>query len=98
MKLGLFSFESNQNKEEMVWNYPEISKEDFIKLLKGFVDLLILASGFQSSGVPAHWDAENCKKALQWGLFFENVGFFSLSLTFIPVSSPKLLVFSITRS
>jgi hypothetical protein len=64
----------------MVWNYPEISKEDFIKLLKGFVDLLILASGFQSSGVPAHWDAENCKKALQWGLFFENVGsFFSHS-------------------
>ncbi|CAE6221720.1 unnamed protein product [Arabidopsis arenosa] len=57
----------------MVWNYPEISKEDFIKLLKGFVDLLILASGFQSSGVPAHWDSENCKKALQWGLFFENV-------------------------
>lgn len=59
----------------MVWNYPEISKEDFTKLLKGFVDLLILASGFQSSGVPAHWDAENCRKALQWGLFFENVGF-----------------------
>ncbi|KAL1199640.1 hypothetical protein V5N11_019403 [Cardamine amara subsp. amara] len=57
----------------MVWNYPEISKEDFIKLLKGFVDLLILASGFQSSGVPAHWDAENCRKALQWGLFIENV-------------------------
>ncbi|XP_010441939.1 PREDICTED: uncharacterized protein LOC104725040 [Camelina sativa] len=57
----------------MVWNYPEISKEDFVKLLKGFVDLLILASGFQSSGVPSHWDAENCKKALHWGLFFENV-------------------------
>ncbi|KAG2302330.1 hypothetical protein Bca4012_060644 [Brassica carinata] len=57
----------------MVWNYPEISKEDFMKLLKGFVDLLILASGFQSSGVPANWDAENCRKALQWGLFFENM-------------------------
>jgi len=65
----------------MVWNYPEISKEEFIKLLKGFVDLLILASGFQSSGVPALWDAENCKKALQWGLFFENVWlFFFLTL------------------
>ncbi|KFK31671.1 hypothetical protein AALP_AA6G143800 [Arabis alpina] len=57
----------------MIWNYPEISKEEFVKLLKGFVDLLILASGFQSSGVPSHWDAQNCKKALQWGLFFENV-------------------------
>ncbi|KAJ0252591.1 Fanconi anemia group F protein [Hirschfeldia incana] len=57
----------------MTWNYPEISKEDFVKLLKGFVDLLILASGFQSSGAPAHWDAENCGKALKWGLFFENM-------------------------
>ncbi|CAH2046529.1 unnamed protein product [Thlaspi arvense] len=60
-------------REDMVWTYPEISKEDFMKLLKGFVDLLILASGFQSSGLPAHWDAENCRKALQWGLFFENM-------------------------
>uniref|UniRef100_A0A1J3CWW4 Fanconi anemia group F protein n=1 Tax=Noccaea caerulescens TaxID=107243 RepID=A0A1J3CWW4_NOCCA len=57
----------------MVWNYPEISKEDLMKLLRGFVDLLILASGFQSSGVPAHWDAQNCRKALQWGLLFENM-------------------------
>ncbi|CAN8247872.1 unnamed protein product [Cochlearia groenlandica] len=56
----------------MVWDYPEISKEDFTKLLKGFVDMLILGSGFQSSGFHAHWDAENCRKALQWGLFFEN--------------------------
>ncbi|CAH8358102.1 unnamed protein product [Eruca vesicaria subsp. sativa] len=62
-----------RKKEEMVWNHPEISKEDFTKILKGFVDLLILASGFQSSGLPAHWDAENCKKSLHWGLFFENM-------------------------
>lgn len=54
---------------------PEISKEEFVKLLKGFVDMLILASGFQSSGAPAHWDADNCRKALQWGLFFQNVAF-----------------------
>lgn len=77
----------------MVWNFPEISKEDLMKLLRGFVDLLILASGFQSSGVPAHWDAENCRKALQWGLFFENVGLslsLSLSLVFL---SAKLLSF-----
>lgn len=52
---------------------PEISKEELVKLLKGFVDMLILASGFQSSGAPAHWDAENCRKALQWGLFFQNM-------------------------
>ncbi|KAL9436158.1 hypothetical protein AB3S75_022253 [Citrus x aurantiifolia] len=57
----------------MGWNYPEISLEEMVKLIKGFVDILILASGCQSSGLPAHWDAQNIKKALLWGIFFENV-------------------------
>ncbi|KAF5741828.1 hypothetical protein HS088_TW10G00834 [Tripterygium wilfordii] len=56
----------------MGWNYPEISLEDTIKLIKGFVDILILGSGYQSSGLQAHWDIHNIKKALQWGSFFEN--------------------------
>ncbi|XP_044493557.1 uncharacterized protein LOC123216938 isoform X2 [Mangifera indica] len=57
----------------MGWNYPEISLDEMMKLIKGFVDILILASGYQSSGFPAHWDAHNIKKAFQWALFFENV-------------------------
>ncbi|KAL7586834.1 hypothetical protein Lser_V15G39017 [Lactuca serriola] len=55
------------------WSHPEISLEDLLKLIKGFVDILILASGYQSSGRFAHWDPLNIKKAFQWGLFFENV-------------------------
>ncbi|TXG63883.1 hypothetical protein EZV62_010877 [Acer yangbiense] len=57
----------------MGWNYPDILFEEMVKLIKGFVDILILASGYQSSGLHAHWDVNNIKNALHWGLFFENV-------------------------
>ncbi|KAJ9169664.1 hypothetical protein P3X46_017826 [Hevea brasiliensis] len=57
----------------MVWNYPGISLEEMVKLIKGFVDILILASGYQSSGLLAQWDAHNIKKAFHWASFFENV-------------------------
>ncbi|KAI9180642.1 hypothetical protein LWI28_006878 [Acer negundo] len=57
----------------MGWNYPDILFEEMVKLIKGFVDILILASGYQSSGLQAHWDVNNIKNALHWGLFFENV-------------------------
>ncbi|XP_076905879.1 uncharacterized protein LOC143561780 isoform X2 [Bidens hawaiensis] len=56
-----------------VWSHPEISLTELVKLIKGFVDIIILASGYQSSGQFAHWDPINIKKAFQWALFFENV-------------------------
>ncbi|KAE8660403.1 hypothetical protein F3Y22_tig00116951pilonHSYRG00044 [Hibiscus syriacus] len=56
----------------MGWNHPDISLEEMIKLIKGFVDILILASGYQSSGLLAHWDSYNIKRAFQWAHFFEN--------------------------
>ncbi|KAF3436096.1 hypothetical protein FNV43_RR23188 [Rhamnella rubrinervis] len=57
----------------MGWIHPDISLDDLMKLIKGFIDILILASGYQSSGLLAHWDPLNIKKAFQWALFFENV-------------------------
>ncbi|XVF21519.1 hypothetical protein REPUB_Repub12eG0096900 [Reevesia pubescens] len=57
----------------MGWNHPDISLAEMIKLIKGFVDILILASGYQSCGLLAHWDSNNIKLAFQWALFFENV-------------------------
>ncbi|KAA8543412.1 hypothetical protein F0562_021093 [Nyssa sinensis] len=57
----------------MVWSHPDISLEDLLNLIKGFVDILILASGYQTSGHLAHWDAQNIKNVFQWGLFFEDV-------------------------
>ncbi|KAA3458698.1 FANCF domain-containing protein [Gossypium australe] len=57
----------------MGWNHPDISLEEMMKLIEGFVDILVLASGYQSSGLLAHWDSDNIKRAFQWALFFENV-------------------------
>ncbi|KAL8143022.1 hypothetical protein V2J09_016054 [Rumex salicifolius] len=51
----------------------EINVADLMKLIKGFVDMLILASGYQSSGLFAHWDSSNLKNAFKWAFFFEHV-------------------------
>ena len=70
---------SRSPKKKMGWVHPDISLEEMVKLTKGFVDILILASGYQSSGRIAHWDAQNIKKIFHWGLFFENVSNLPLS-------------------
>ncbi|KAL8055264.1 hypothetical protein ABFX02_04G045700 [Erythranthe guttata] len=57
----------------MVWSYPESSMADLMKLIENFIDMLILASGYQSSGRLAHWDSHNINKCFQWALFLENV-------------------------
>ncbi|KAL2540694.1 hypothetical protein Adt_01672 [Abeliophyllum distichum] len=57
----------------MGWSYPDISLEDLMKLVKAFVDVLILASGYQSTGRHAHWDSHNIKKAFQWAILLQNV-------------------------
>ncbi|XP_031402722.1 uncharacterized protein LOC116212302 isoform X1 [Punica granatum] len=57
----------------MGWNHPEIGLEEMVKLVKGFFDILILSSGYQSSGLVAQWDAHNVKRAFSWALFFERV-------------------------
>jgi hypothetical protein len=75
----LFGSATRKKNKGMGWNYPYISLEEMVKLLKGFVDIMILASGYQSSALLAHWDAQNIKKAIHWGSFFQNVsatGFF----------------------
>ncbi|CAA0823938.1 Unknown protein [Striga hermonthica] len=54
-------------------SYLEASMADLMKLIKSFIDMMILASGYQSTGRPAHWDSRNLKKSFQWALFIENV-------------------------
>nr|XP_018676734.1 PREDICTED: uncharacterized protein LOC103972912 isoform X3 [Musa acuminata subsp. malaccensis] len=57
----------------MSWCHPDITLGDLMQLIKGFVDILILANGYQSSGLPAVWDAPSIKNAVRWGLFFQDV-------------------------
>lgn len=59
--------------DRMDWSNGDLSREDLPKLIKGFIDVLILASGYQSSGRLAHWDSTNIKKAFRWALFLEDV-------------------------
>ncbi|CAL9183946.1 uncharacterized protein LOC135585719 isoform X2 [Musa acuminata AAA Group] len=56
----------------MSWCHPDITLGDLMQLTKGFVDILILANGYQSSGLPAVWDAPSIKNAVRWGLFFQD--------------------------
>ena len=76
----------------MGWSHPDVSLEDMVKLIKGFVDILILASGYQSSGHFVHWAPQNIKRAFQWGIFFENVNMavsFCVLLSFLLLNSCK---------
>ncbi|XP_070012327.1 uncharacterized protein [Nicotiana sylvestris] len=55
------------------WSYPDLSLEDLLKAVKGFIEMVNLASRYQSSGRIAHWDSLNINKALQWALFLQDV-------------------------
>lgn len=55
------------------WIHPDIDLKNLLVCVRAFVDILILAAGYQSSGEPASWDPENTTKAIQWAVFFENV-------------------------
>ncbi|PKA58703.1 hypothetical protein AXF42_Ash000796 [Apostasia shenzhenica] len=80
--------------EKMSWSHPFISLEDLMDRIKGFVEILVLASGCQSSGFPAIWDVENVKKAVRWGLFFEDV---SLQIPLLAVAVGALQVMKSLR-
>ncbi|KAJ1281591.1 hypothetical protein BS78_04G317400 [Paspalum vaginatum] len=47
--------------------------EEVLGLVRGFVDVLVLAGGRTSSGTAATWSSDEVKKALRWALFFEEV-------------------------
>lgn len=47
--------------------------EEMLRLVRGLVDVLVLAGGRTSSGTAATWHSGDVKKALRWALFFEEV-------------------------
>ncbi|KAI4324601.1 hypothetical protein MLD38_030073 [Melastoma candidum] len=56
----------------MGWTHPQISLQEMVNLVKGFVEILVLGCGYQSTGVLANWDVPNLRKAFQWAEFFES--------------------------
>ncbi|XP_066381576.1 uncharacterized protein [Miscanthus floridulus] len=57
----------------MGWAHPAVAMEEVLGLVRGFVDVLVLAGGRTSSGAAATWSADEVKKALRWALFFEEI-------------------------
>jgi len=73
----------DEGTREMGWAHPAVAMEEVLRLVRGFVDVLVLAGGRTSSGAAATWSAEEVKKALRWALFFEEVSVFSEPLSYI---------------
>ncbi|CAN6239074.1 unnamed protein product [Urochloa humidicola] len=57
----------------MGWAHAAVAMEEVLGLVRGFVDILVLAGGCTSSGAAATWSSDEVKKALRWALFFEEV-------------------------
>ncbi|GJM87326.1 hypothetical protein PR202_ga03267 [Eleusine coracana subsp. coracana] len=57
----------------MGWAHAAVSMEEVLGLVRGFVDLLVLAGGRTSSGAAATWSRGEVIKALRWALFFEEL-------------------------
>jgi hypothetical protein len=62
----------------MGWAHETVAMEELLGLVRGFVDVLVLAGGRTSSGAAATWRSGDVKKALQWALFFEEVWLISV--------------------
>nr|CAB3451473.1 unnamed protein product [Digitaria exilis] len=57
----------------MGWAHAAVAMEEVLDLVRGFVDVLVLAGGRTSSGTTATWSSDEVKKALRWALFFEEI-------------------------
>ncbi|KAL6912358.1 hypothetical protein ACP4OV_001163 [Aristida adscensionis] len=57
----------------MGWAHAAVAMEEVLALVRGFVDVLVLAGGRTSSGGAATWSSGEVRKALRWALFFEEV-------------------------
>nr|XP_034577819.1 uncharacterized protein LOC117841531 isoform X2 [Setaria viridis] len=57
----------------MGWAHAAVAMEEVLGLVRGFVDVLVLAGGRTSSGAAATWSSDEVKKAFRWAFFFEEV-------------------------
>lgn len=62
-----------QGTGRMGWAHAAVPVEEVLRLVRGFVGILVLAGGRTSSGAAATWTSDEVKKALRWALFFEEV-------------------------
>lgn len=75
----------------MGWAHGEVTMEEMLRLVRGLVDVLVLAGGRTSSGTAATWRSGDVKKALRWALFFEEVLTISLAQLLCALGLPPAL-------
>ncbi|KAI5061867.1 hypothetical protein GOP47_0022406 [Adiantum capillus-veneris] len=55
------------------WTHPDVSLHQLLSLIRAFVEMLLLASGFQPSGSPAFWRSQDVLGALGWASLIEQI-------------------------
>lgn len=55
------------------WVHPYVTLPDLTHFAAAFLDLLLLASGLQSSARPFAWTPHHLRKALAWAAHLERV-------------------------
>lgn len=59
--------------ESRDWTHPDVSLPQLLSLVRAFTDMLLLASGYQASGSPALWRAQDVQRALGWASLLEQI-------------------------
>ena len=84
--IQLFSFEQidmekkKEEEEEEPWSHPDVTLPHLLSLSQALLDILCLASGFQSTGSPALWRPQDVKRALGWASLLQQVIFYCVLL------------------
>ncbi|KAH7287835.1 hypothetical protein KP509_32G077000 [Ceratopteris richardii] len=55
------------------WTHSDISLPHLLSLVRAFVDIILLLSGFQSSAAPAYWRARDVQRAVGWASLLEQI-------------------------
>ena len=67
--------EEEEEEEKESWSHPDVTLPHLLSLSQAFLDMLCLASGFQSTGSPALWTPQDVKRALGWASLLQQVIF-----------------------
>ncbi|MCO5602351.1 hypothetical protein L7F22_056482 [Adiantum nelumboides] len=65
--------EEEEEEEGRQWTHPDISLPQLLSLIRAFVEMLLLASGFQPSASPAFWRSQDVLRALGWASLLEQI-------------------------
>lgn len=55
------------------WSHPDVTLPQLLSLVRAFMDMLILASGYQPTGLPALWRPQDVERALGWASLLEQI-------------------------